>query len=85
MCPLGYCTMLRQSKEPTYLRVEMVRYAREHDVKPCARRFSTTVKTVHKWLRRWEPGSLPGSKTEAARRTTRARASHPSLTPIIKV
>src|ERR1043165_1786872 len=60
MCPLGYYTMLRQSKDCTYLRFELVRYAREHGIKPAARQFSTTVKTVRKWLRRWEPGSLRG-------------------------
>lgn len=52
--------MLRQSKDPTYLRFELVRYTREHGVKPAARQFSTTVKTVRKWLRRWQPGSLRG-------------------------
>ena len=38
MCPLRYYTMLRQSKDRTYLRFEMVRYAREFGIKPCARR-----------------------------------------------
>jgi transposase len=52
--------MLRQSKDPVRLRFELVRYAREHGIKPAAREFSTTVKTVRKWLRRWEPGSLRG-------------------------
>jgi len=52
--------MLRQSKDPVRLRFELVRYAREHGVKPAARQFGTTVKTVRKWLRRWEPGSLRG-------------------------
>jgi transposase-like protein len=52
--------MLRRSTDPVYLRFELVRYAREHGIKPAARQFSTTVKTVRKWLRRWEPGSLRG-------------------------
>src|SRR4051812_2451597 len=60
MCPLRYYPMLRRTTEPTYLRFELVRYAREHGIKPAARQFSTTVKTVRKWLRRWEPGSLRG-------------------------
>ena len=60
MCPLRYYTMLLKSKDRTYLRFEMVRYAREHGIKPCARHFGTTVKTVRKWLRRWQPGSLQG-------------------------
>jgi len=38
----------------------MVRYAREHGVKPAARAFNTTPRTVRKWLSRWEPGSLRG-------------------------
>src|SRR5690242_11213563 len=69
MCPLRYYPMLRQSKEPTYLRLEMVRYARVYGIKPCARQFSTTVKTVRKWLRRWQPGSLRGLQD-------RSRAPH---------
>ncbi len=60
MCPLRYYPMLRRSKDPIYLRFESARYAREHGVKPAARQFGTTVKTVRKWLRRWEPGSLRG-------------------------
>lgn len=60
MCPLRYYPMLRRSKDPVYLRLELVRYAREHGVKPAARQFGTTVKTVRKWLRRWESGSLRG-------------------------
>ena len=52
--------MLRRSKDPIYLRFELVRYAREHGIKPAARQFGTAVKTVRKWLRRWDPGSLRG-------------------------
>jgi len=50
--------MIRRTTEPTYLRFELVRFTREHGIKPAAQQFSTTVKTVRKWLRRWEPGSL---------------------------
>jgi transposase len=60
MCPLRYYTMLRQSKDRTYLRFEMVRYAREFGIKPAARHLCTTIKTVSKWLRRWQPGSPRG-------------------------
>ena len=41
MCPFGYYTMLRQSKDRIYLRFELVRYARAHGIKPAARHFST--------------------------------------------
>jgi len=60
MCPIGYYTNMRRSKDPKWLRYEMVRYAREHGVKPTARAFHTTPKTVRKWLSRWEPGSMRG-------------------------
>lgn len=60
MCPLRYYPMLRRTTEPTYLRFELVRFAGEHGVKPAAREFGTTPKTVRKWLGRWEPGSLRG-------------------------
>lgn len=60
MYPLRYYLMLRRTTEPTYLRFELVRYAREHGIKAAARQFSTTPKTVRKWLRRWGPGSLRG-------------------------
>ena len=58
MCPIQYYTMIRQSKDPKYIRLEIVRFAKEHGIKPAARAFSTTVKTVRKWLRRWQPGRL---------------------------
>ena len=69
MCPIRYFTMIRHIKDPIYLRYEMVRYAKEHGVKPAARMFNTTPKTVRKWLRRWKPGSLKGLEA-------RSRAPH---------
>lgn len=60
MGPIRYYNMIRQSKNPKYLRYEMVRYAKEYGVKRAARMFNTTPKTVRKWLRRWEPGSMRG-------------------------
>lgn len=48
----------------------MVCYAKEHGVKPAAAIFNTTPKTVRKWLRRWEPGSMEGlsEKSRAPKR-----------------
>ncbi|NIT58795.1 MAG: hypothetical protein GWN00_22005, partial [Aliifodinibius sp.] len=37
-----------------------VRFAKDHGIKPTARCFATTPKTVRKWLRRWQPGTLKG-------------------------
>jgi len=65
MCPVKYYTIMRQSKDPRWLRYEMVRYARDNGVKPAARAFNTTPKTVRKWLKRWQPGSLRGLEDQS--------------------
>ena len=49
----------------------MVRYAREHGVKPAARAFGTTPKTVRKWLKRWQPGTLRGLEDRRSERPSR--------------
>lgn len=51
----------------------MVRYAKDHGVKPAARVFNTTPKTIRKWLSRWQPGSLRG--LEDRRKAPRNRPS----------
>jgi transposase-like protein len=42
------------------LRLRMVRHALDHGVKPAARAFSSTPKTVRKWLRRYQQERLAG-------------------------
>jgi len=42
------------------LRLRLVRHAGEHGVKPAAWAFSTTPKTVRKWLRRYQQERLAG-------------------------
>ena len=42
------------------LRLKMVRYAIANGIKPAARAFSTTPKTVRKWLSRYKQERLPG-------------------------
>ena len=42
------------------LRLKLVRYALQHGVKPAARAFATTAKTVRKWLRRYRQERLAG-------------------------
>jgi len=60
MCPISYYTMMRKAKDPKYIRLEIVRTAKEKGIKPTARLFGTTPKTVRKWLARWIPGTLQG-------------------------
>ena len=42
------------------LRLRMVRYAISDGIKPAARAFSTTPKTVRKWLNRYKQERLAG-------------------------
>jgi transposase len=60
MCPIQYYTLMRQSKDPRLIRYQMVQFALKNGVKPAAREFNSTPKTVRKWLSRWQPGSLRG-------------------------
>jgi len=54
MCQYGYYTVMRESKEPAILRLRMIIEARKIGIKPAARKFHTTVKTVRKWFRRYD-------------------------------
>ena len=49
MCPVEYYTMIRSKNTAFDLRKRMVRSALEIGVKPTARAFGTTPKTVRKW------------------------------------
>ena len=79
MRPNPYYDLMRESKDPRELRYRMVRFARAHGVKPAARAFGTTPKTVRKWLGRWKPGSKQGLQSlsrapkNPARRVTEAQ------------
>jgi transposase len=42
------------------LRLRMVKYAKQHGIKPAAKLFDTTPKTIRKWLRRYEQERLAG-------------------------
>jgi len=61
---------MRQSKDSRYLRLRIVQHAKTHGVKPAARVFCTTPKTVRKWLRRFD-GTL-ASLAERSRRPHRS-------------
>jgi len=61
---LTYYRIMRQSKDKRLMRYEIVRYAKEHGKKPAARAFGTTIKTVRKWVRRWDGRSLESLSDE---------------------
>jgi transposase len=52
--------MIRKSKEKVYFRLELVTYAKEHGIKPAARSFCTTPKTVRKWIKRYKEEGIKG-------------------------
>ena len=68
MCHAGYYTLMRESKDPRYLRLRLVQAARQIGIKPAARLFRCSPNTVHKWRRRFD-GSL-ASLSEQSRAPT---------------
>lgn len=62
MYPIEYYTMLRKSKDKSFIRHEMVIYAKEHGKKPAAKIFKATVKTVKKWFSRFKEKGYEGLK-----------------------
>lgn len=56
MCPYPWYQVMRLSKDKKQQRYQMVIHAKEHGVKPTARLYATSPKTVRKWLRRFKGG-----------------------------
>lgn len=56
MCPYPWYQVMRLSKDKKQQRYQMVIHAKEHGVKPTARLYRTTPKTVRKWLTRFIEG-----------------------------
>jgi len=54
MCPYLYYQIMRICKDKKQQRYQMVIYAKECGIKPTARIYHTTPKTVRKWVRRFE-------------------------------
>jgi transposase len=46
--------MIRKGKDKVYFRLGLVMHAKEHGIKPAARSFCTTPKTVRKWIKRYK-------------------------------
>lgn len=61
--PFGYYDQIIRMKQNAgkfELRLRMVHFARQHGVKPAAKAFATTAKTVRKWLHRYQQERLAG-------------------------
>ena len=59
MCPYKWYQVMRLSKDKKQQRYQMVIYAKEHGVKPTARLYATTPKTVRKWFVNLIEGGYP--------------------------
>jgi len=79
MCPIPYYVTMRQSKDPRYLRLKMVQYARKDGNKPAARVFGTTPKTVRKWRRRYEQEGYAGLVERSRAPTNPAKKITPRM------
>lgn len=66
MCPIKYHTMIQDNTRPEKIRLQLVQHAKEHGIKPTARLYKTTVRTVRKWLRRFD-GSLESLRSRSRR------------------
>ena len=58
---IKYYTMIKNNKRPELIRRQVAIYAREHGNKPASREFGVTVKTVRKWMKRYD-GSIHSLK-----------------------
>ena len=56
MCPYPWYQVMRFSKDKKQQRYQMVVYASKHGIKPTARTYDTTPKTVRKWVKRFKQG-----------------------------
>jgi transposase len=72
MCPIGYYTLMRKSKDEKFLRFQMVQMAIETgNIAEAARYFKTTRITVYKWLKRYKTAGF-GAMRSLSRRPKRS-------------
>ena len=60
MCPYPWYQIMRFSKDKKQQRYQMVVYALKHGVKPAARTYDTSPKTVRKWIKRFKENGYQG-------------------------
>lgn len=70
MISLKYYEYYRTSKDIYSIRLQMVQYALENGIKPAARKYSTAVKTVKKWVTRFKENKKAGLKEKPRRPNT---------------
>lgn len=78
MCPVEYCTVIRSKNHVFDYRRAMVRSVFEIGVKPTARAFGTTPKTVRKWRDRYRAEGPAGLSDRSRRPKTCPHRTPPS-------
>ena len=75
---MDYFAIYREKKNILKVRKAMVKYALEHGMKPAARKFETTVKTVKKWVKRFREDSEEGlfNKNQISKKSNRGKVSY---------
>ena len=71
-----YFVLVREMQNAYNHRLRLVESARQRGIKPTARLFATTVRTVRKWLRRYQQHGPSGLREQS-----RARHRQPHKTP----
>ena len=79
MCPYPWYQVMRLSKDKKQQRYQMVIYAKEHGVKPTAKLYATTPKTVRKWLVRFIDGGYQALNDISRRPHASPKAIHDNL------
>ena len=58
---MDYYEVYQNKAQIMDVRRAMVEYAMENGIKPTARKFNTSIKTVKKWVKRFREGSHEGA------------------------
>jgi hypothetical protein len=83
MCPYPWYQVMRLSKDKKQQRYQMVTHAKEHGVKPTARLYATSPKTVRKWLARFKKGSYQALGDTSRRPHCSPKRTSPETTSAI--
>lgn len=67
MCPYAYYDVMRKSKDPRWLRYQMVISVQTRGIKQTARDFRVSRTTVRKWFRRYRDHGYQGLKSRSRR------------------
>lgn len=67
MLEFKYYDYYRQSKDPYDVRVQLVQSAKRIGIKPTARKYATSPKTVRKWMQRFNEGGKSNLKDQSRR------------------